>query len=91
MAIFFGYWLPLLRFGLDAQQVVSLRLARLAGNDVSGREATLMVTEKIAAFGEAQTAMVLAISAGASPEAAMRALFRPYRRRVSANRKRLAR
>jgi hypothetical protein len=35
--------------------------------------------------------MVLAISAGASPEAAMRALFRPYRRRVSANRKRLAR
>ena len=89
--MFFGYWLPLLRFGLDAQQVVNLRLTRLAGNDVSGREATLMVTEKIAAFGEAQTAVLLAITAGASPEVAMRALFRPYQRRVRANRKRLSR
>jgi hypothetical protein len=85
----FGYWLPLMRFGLDAQQVVSLRLAR-AGNDVSGREARLMVSEKIAAFAEAQTAMMLALTSGASPEAAMRAGFRPYRRRVRANRKRLA-
>jgi hypothetical protein len=86
----FGYWLPFLRFGLDAQQVVALRLARLARDDVSGREARLMVSEKIAAFGEAQTAMMLALTTGASPEAAMRAGFRPYRRRVRANRKRLA-
>lgn len=92
MPIFFGYWMTLLRFGMDAQQVVTLRLARLAMNDKrAAREATLMVTEKIAALGEAQAAMVFAVSTGASAEAAMLAAFAPYRRRVRSNRNRLQR
>ncbi len=90
MGVFFNYWLTALRFGFDAQQVASTRLARFAISDARGApEAILMVTEKIAALGEAQVAMVLAMTTGASAETAMRAAFAPYRRRVTANRKRL--
>lgn len=86
LPIFLGYWLPFLRLGLDAQHVIAMRLRRLSPAEAGApAEATLMVTEKIEAFGEAQAAFVVAITRGAGTNAAMQAALAPYSRRVRAN------
>jgi hypothetical protein len=91
MPLFLGYWLPFLRFGLDAQHVIAMRLGRLSATEAGvSAEATLMVTEKIAAMGESQAALVLALSRGATPGDTLEAAFAPFRRRVHANCERLA-
>ena len=68
---------------LESNRVVALRCMKLmAGGKSAGREADLMVREKIdAAVKAAQSLM-----AGASPDA----IVRRYRRRVRANAKRLS-
>jgi hypothetical protein len=77
---------------MEVQQVIAARLSRLSCADVSASiEATQMVTEKVAAFFEAQAAGAMALSRGASLGAALRTAHKPYRRRVRANRKRLCR
>jgi hypothetical protein len=68
--------------GLEAQQVVALRLAKLAkGGPAAEKEAHKMVTEKIAAHTEA----ALTLAMGGSPAS----VVRRYRSIVRANNKRL--
>ncbi len=84
-------WLRNIGLAVEVQQVIGLRLLRLAqSNALASREATRMVTEKIAAFSEAQVAAGLAIATGCSVQATMARAAAPYRRRVRANRKRLS-
>lgn len=69
--------------GFEANRVVGLRVMKIAlGGTGARREATLMVTEKIEAALEANTRLM----SGASPDE----ILRMYRRRVSANAKRLS-
>ncbi len=85
-------WLRNIGLAVEAQQVIALRVLRLAqGNALATREATTMVTEKIAAFSEAQIAAGLALTTGCSVHATVARAAVPYRRRVRANRKRLTR
>jgi hypothetical protein len=48
----FDFW----RFGLDVQQVMTIRILRLMTGELSGREARRMITEKQAAYADAQAA-----------------------------------
>lgn len=89
MALFHS-WLEAARLGADIQRVMTLRMMRIAaGGAIGRREAQLMVSEKIAAFGEAQVAMATALAAGHSLDIAHKRAMTPYRRRVGANRRRL--
>jgi hypothetical protein len=74
---------------LEAQQVIALRLARLAGGGHSAwAEATRMTSEKVAALGEAQTVATMALLTGKAGTVPSRTLAL-YRRQMRANRKRL--
>jgi len=89
---FIDSWLEAARFGYDAQRVIGLRMLRMAagGTDASA-EARLMVSEKLAALADAQLAIALALVSGSTLEAAATRAYRPYRRRVRANKSRLSR
>ena len=66
----------------EAQEVVSLRIAKLArGGPNASQETQLMITEKVFAFGEA----ALSAATGASAESILR-----YRDKVTANLLRLS-
>ena len=70
--------------GFEAQQVIGLRLMRIAaGGKGASFENERMVTEKIAAFGEAATTLLT----GGSPEK----VVRRYRTHVRKNKTRLSR
>jgi hypothetical protein len=85
-------WFEAARFGADSQRVIALRLMRLAsGGPLAATEAQQMVSEKIAAFGEAQSVMLAALLTGSSLEAAAAKAYLPYRRYVRANSHRLGR
>lgn len=76
--------------GLEAQQVIALRLAKFAtGGDPHGHEARRMVTEKAAAVVDAQIGLMQAMATGQLENAPSRALA-VYRRKVRANRRRLS-
>ena len=84
----FNPWLRLTldatMLGLEAQQVIGLRLVRLAaGGAVAQAEAQRMVTEKGAAFVEAATTLATGGSA--------QKVVRRYRSHVRANNRRLTR
>ena len=80
------------RLSLEAQWVVALRLARIAGGGALGqREANRMVIEKTAAVIEAQMAAAAALMTGRSPKIAAKRAFGTYGRAVRANRRRLSR
>lgn len=73
----------------DAGAVVVLRSCRLMGGGRDAHdEAHTMVTEKVSAMAEA--AMNLAFVAPTSGSTAARTAMAPFRKRVSANRRRLA-
>jgi len=75
---------------MDAQQVIALRIAKLAeGGPAAQREASLMVTEKIKALADSHHLVVTATSRGKGDRAAENVLGM-YRRRVSANKRRLS-
>lgn len=79
------------RIGFEANQVVAMRLAKIAmGGAAAEREARQMVSEKANAFVEANMAAALAFFIG-RPERAQSAAMAVYSRHVSANRRRLAR
>lgn len=76
--------------GVESAGVVGLRLAGAAtGGPQAAEEAWLMWSEKIIALSELQT-RALAGSLGSTPAGAARATLRHYRRKVAANRRRLA-
>jgi hypothetical protein len=79
-----------LRFMLDCQAVIGLRLLRLAeGGHVGAREARRMVSEKAFTFAGAQLAAAAAMPRYGLPGAAL-AVEQRYRRVVSKNRRRLS-
>lgn len=81
-----GVWLA-----LEAQQVIALRLMKIAqGGPAAAKEAHRMVAEKLDAAAAAAT-MVTAAAARGSRSGGTDAVVRMLRRRVRANRKRLAR
>jgi hypothetical protein len=83
-------WIEAAHFGADSQRVIALRMMRLAsGGPQAATEAQQMVSEKIAAFGEAQGLMLTALMTGSSLETAAAKAYVPYRRCVRANSRRL--
>ncbi len=77
------------RAGLEAQQVIGLRLALLAGGrEPATAEMLRMVSEKIAAAFEVQQAAALAAMTGSNAQLPAQTLA-IYRRRMRANRRRL--
>ena len=78
------------RLAMDAQHVIALRLAKLAaGGPKAQREAARMANEKIKALADSQRLIVSAAGRGKGDKAAKQVLG-IYQRRVSANKKRLA-
>ncbi len=78
--------------GFEAQQVVGLRLMRLAAGGASGHaEAQRMVTEKFAAFAEAQAAAVTTAIEGGNSRRLGKKVVGVYKKRVRGNRRRLTR
>jgi hypothetical protein len=83
-------WMEAARFNWDVQRVMAARMIRLAsGGPIAATEAQQMVSEKAAAFGEAQVAMMTALATGSSFHVAAAKAYAPIRRRVRANRRRL--
>jgi hypothetical protein len=83
----FNPWLTLafktIELGIEAQSVIALRMMRT--------EATRMVAEKVGALAEAQTAAGAAILTGRRPKIVAGKVLNAYKKRVSANRRRLSR
>jgi len=78
------------RLGLEASAVVGLRTLKIAqGGALGAAEAELMVREKIEA-GMALQAAAMRGGLGLTPASASARTLAHYRRRVSANRRRLA-
>lgn len=76
--------------GIEASSVIGLRLMRMAtGGPIAGREAQLMWSEKIEAAAEWQIAWLTG-GLGTTPLSGTRGTVRHYRRKVRANRRRLA-
>jgi hypothetical protein len=85
-------WIDASRFALDTQCVITLRMLRMAsGGPLAAAEAQRMITEKIAAAAVAHVTGGLAMATGKSLEIATKRAMGPVRRRVRANRRRLAR
>jgi hypothetical protein len=81
-------WFEAARFGADVQNVIALRMLRLAGGGpLAATEARRMISEKVSALGETQVRMLSALASGQNFDAAK--AYAPYRRRVRANRRRL--
>ena len=79
------------RLALESQQVVALRLAKLAmGGPKAKREASRMVREKSKALADSQRLIASAAAKSQGDRAAQRVLGL-YQKRVSANKKRLSR
>jgi hypothetical protein len=87
LSLSFNAW----QASLEAQQVIGLRLAKLAGGGNSAVvETTRMTSEKLYALCEAQTVAAIAALTGKSGLIPSRTLAL-YRRKMRANRKRLTR
>ncbi len=75
---------------IEAQQVIAMRLTKMAmgGADVQ-KEAELMVSEKVETAAESSRMMMMAMLGGKSDLGAEKVMDL-YRRKVTANRKRLS-
>lgn len=89
MADFWTDWIEGIRFGFEAQGVISARLVLFAlGAPEAAAEAGRMISEKIAVFSDAQLAAERALGAGLGLYTA--AQYAPLRQAVHANSMRLA-
>jgi hypothetical protein len=83
-------WLDAVIFGYEVQSVISLRLLKIAtggaGSDIESRR---MVTEKVKALADTQTAGAIALAQGKSVKAATKRAMSPIKRTVRANHRRL--
>jgi hypothetical protein len=90
MADFWADWIEAVRFGYEAQSVISARLMLFAsGAPDAAAEAGRMVAEKIAAFSDAQFAAERALADGLGFYAAAQRAYLPLRQAVHANSTRL--
>jgi hypothetical protein len=79
------------RLGWGAQNVIAIRLMRLAVGRIGPTEAGRMITEKIAAAAEAQAVATAFVLEGGNGHTAAQKIINIYKKRVSANRRRLSR
>lgn len=87
-SILMNNWFEAAQFGADSQSVIAMRLMKIAsGGPGASTEAHRMVSEKVAAFAEAQGLLMSALISGKSLEHAAVKAYAPYRRAVRANRK----
>jgi hypothetical protein len=92
MADFWTDWIEGIRFGFEAQGVISARLVLFAsGAPEAAAEAGRMISEKIAAFSAAQSAAERALADGLGLYAAAQSAYLPLQRAVHANSTRLSR
>jgi hypothetical protein len=75
--------------GLQAKSVIALRLMRLVACALAGSEASRMITEKVAALGEAQSAAAMATLKRSNSRQFAWKVLRVYKKRVRGNRRRL--
>ena len=88
-SVWLGIGFEAWRLGLESSAVVGLRTLKIVQGGARGSaEAEQMVQEKIAA-GVALQAMALRGGLGATPASAVSRTLSHYRRKVSANRRRL--
>jgi hypothetical protein len=91
MADLWADWLEALRFGCEAHGVISARLMLFAsGAPDAAAEAGRMISEKIAAFSDAQFAAERALAEGLGLYAAAQRAYLPLQRAVHANSARLS-
>jgi hypothetical protein len=91
MADFWADWLEALRFGCEAQSVISARMMLFAsGAPDAATEAERMISEKIAAFSDAQFAAERALADGLGFYVAAQHAYAPLRQAVHANSARLS-
>ncbi len=84
-------WIESVRFACEVQGVISMRLMFLAqGGPEAEVEARLMVSEKVAAFADAEVALANALFAGETIMVAAERAYAPLRRCVHANSSRLS-
>jgi hypothetical protein len=84
-------WMDAVKFNLDVQSVVAMRLMKIAAGGATGAaESTRMVREKGQASVAALTAGSLALAKGRNIRAATKAAMVTVKKRVRANRKRLS-
>jgi hypothetical protein len=87
----FALTFKMAELGFEAQNIVALRLMRLAAGGSSGQaEATRMVGEKISALGEAHIAGTTAVVKRRSVNVVAQKIIRIYEKRIRANRRRLS-
>jgi hypothetical protein len=92
MLPFWKNWFDTWGFALETQQVMAMRLSRLAAGGLPAvAEAERMVVEKFATLGLAHNAAALALFSGRGVGVAANHAMVPFRRRVRANRRRLSR
>jgi hypothetical protein len=92
----FNPWFTLslktVQMGMEAQSVIALRMLRMAaGGARAEAEVGRMVSEKVVAAGEAQVAVAAATLRGHKKHAVAGKVLNTYRKRVTANRRRLSR
>ena len=79
------------QLGFEAQNVIALRLMRLAAGRTSGHaEASRIISEKFATLAEAQMIATAGAAAGRSSDIVAGMILRTYKKRVRANRRRLS-
>jgi hypothetical protein len=80
------------RLGWEAQGVMALRVMRMATQPAhSQTEARRMVTEKVAALGEAQAVVAAGVIKGGKSHRVAKKVLGVYKKRVRANKRRLTR
>jgi hypothetical protein len=78
------------RLGWEAQSVIALRFMRLKGGSAGQSEARRMVTEKLSALAEAQTAAAIVAIKGGNGHAVAKKVLNVYEKRVRGNKRRLS-
>lgn len=74
----------------EAQSVMALRFMRLAaGGALAQSESARMISEKMLALGEAQTAAALATIKGGKSHQVTKKVLGVYKKRIRGNRRRL--
>jgi hypothetical protein len=86
----FGLFAQMAALSLEAQQVMALRMWRLARGGARA-EAQRMVAEKLAALSEAQVGATAVMLRGGKHKAMAKNTLRVYRKRVRRNKRRLGR
>jgi len=88
---FWSNWIDAAALGFEAQDVIAMRLMKIAaGGPAADAECRMMVAEKFAAVAAAHDAASGALASGKSLQVAAALALAPMRRRVRANHRRLS-